>query len=235
MNDTAPLLQLEHVSKRYQPIDGLAVDVLADISFTMIAGQSLAIVGPSGSGKSTLLNIIGMLDRPTGGRVLLGGEDVGRLDDRAQAAVRNRQIGFVFQAHHLLPQCTVLENVLVPTLARRDKPARDKLLTRAQQLLGRVGLGERLSHRPGELSGGECQRVAVARALINEPVLLLADEPTGSLDRAAADSLGELLMELNVEAGLTMVVVTHTQRLANRMQRVMSLRDGALAMNGGRA
>ncbi len=232
MNESAALLKVERLSKRYDPVDGVPIEVLREVSFTLDAGASLAVVGPSGSGKSTLLNMIGTLDQPTGGRVLLGGEDVSRLDESAQAELRRDRIGFVFQAHHLLAQCTVLENVLVPTLARRDRRSSDETIGRARRLLDRVGLGERLSHRPGELSGGECQRVAVARALVNEPALLLADEPTGSLDRAAADALSELLMELNMESHLAMIVVTHTRRLADRMRQALSLRDGVLVREG---
>jgi ABC-type lipoprotein export system ATPase subunit len=202
--------------------------VLAGISLTLRAGESLAIVGPSGSGKSTLLNIMGTLDRPTSGRVLLDGQDLAALGDEALAAIRNRRIGFVFQLHHLLPQCTALENVLVPTLAGAATAPAGEMQDRAQQLLERVGLGERLAYRPGQLSGGERQRVAVARALINRPALLLADEPTGSLDRAASEHLASLLAELNREQGVTLVVVTHSTALAAKMARGLELRDGSL-------
>lgn len=221
-----PLLELEHVAKRFDAVEGAPpVDVLRDVSLTMRRGESLSIVGPSGCGKSTLLNIIGALDRPTDGRVLLEGEDLASLDEKDAAALRNRRIGFVFQEHHLLPQCTVIENVLVPTLVGpRDAGASD----RADELLRRVGLGDHLHHRPGQLSGGQRQRVAVVRALINEPVLLLADEPTGSLDRAASDNLADLLAELNQQDGVTLIVVTHALPLARRMARVMNLNDGAL-------
>jgi len=216
-------------------------------------GESLAIVGPSGSGKSTLLHIIGTLDRPTSGEVLLGGKDIATLDEAALAALRNRAIGFVFQAHYLLPQCTVLENVLVPTLAGqldaehpssasssssfsssssknpsgREAPP-ESPAARAQRLLTRVGLADRLSHRPGRLSGGERQRVAVVRALINQPRLLLADEPTGSLDQTSAEQLAQLLAELNREERVTLVLVTHSRDLASRMQRVLELKGGRL-------
>src|SRR5262249_34509948 len=159
--------------------------------------DSLAIIGPSGSGKSTLLNIIGTLDRPTLGTIQLDGQDLTALDDLALADLRNRQVGFIFQGHHLLPQCTVLENVLVPTLASKDRHLRSTAPDRARGLLDRVGLGARLEHRPGQLSGGERQRVAVVRALINQPKLLLADEPTGALDRASAANLAQLLVDLN--------------------------------------
>jgi len=242
----APLLQLTEVTKRYAApqagsgADGLAV--LAGVTFDVARGESLAIVGPSGSGKSTLLQIIGTLDRPTNGRVLLDGQDLNQLDDSKLAAVRNQQIGFVFQSHYLLPQCTVIENVLVPTLANPSSGlkatlsssegvrgrAAESVEARATRLLKRVGLAERLHHRPGQLSGGERQRVAVVRALINQPQLLLADEPTGALDHASATALGQLLVELNQEEGVTLIVVTHAMELAKRMGRVMKLEDGKL-------
>jgi len=232
----APLLQLTEVTKRYAApqagsgADGLAV--LAGVTFDVARGESLAIVGPSGSGKSTLLQIIGTLDRPTNGRVLLDGQDLNQLDDSKLAAVRNQQIGFVFQSHYLLPQCTVIENVLVPTLARSKSEIRNPKSEipsdHATRLLKRVGLAERLHHRPGQLSGGERQRVAVVRALINQPQLLLADEPTGALDHASATALGQLLVELNQEEGVTLIVVTHAMELAKRMGRVMKLEDGKL-------
>jgi lipoprotein-releasing system ATP-binding protein len=224
------LLKLTHVSRRYDsPNQSGALTVLNDVSLDVAQSESLAIVGPSGSGKSTLLHIIGTLDRPTSGSVALNGQDLGTLDDQQLAAVRNRQIGFVFQSHYLLPQCTVMENVLVPTLACAEAAARDGASERAGRLLKRVGLGERMSHRPGELSGGERQRVAVVRALINRPQLLLADEPTGSLDQTSARALGQLLLELNGEEGVTLIVVTHAQDLAGRMGRVLELRDARLA------
>ena len=224
-----PLLKLVEVSKRYDPLDHAPpVEVLRNITLEFGPGESAAIIGPSGSGKSTLLNIIGTLDRPSSGQVLLDGQDLTRLDEAALAATRNRQIGFIFQSHHLLPQCTVLENVLVPTLASRDEAVRGGAEKRGRELLKRVGLGERLSHRPGQLSGGERQRVAVVRALINQPKLLLADEPTGSLDHASAVELGKLLVELNREQGVTLIVVTHSLELAKQMGRVLELREGKL-------
>jgi ABC-type lipoprotein export system ATPase subunit len=194
----------------------------------LAAGEAVAIIGPSGSGKSTLLNIMGTLDRPSSGQVLLEGEDVSRLDDLALAAVRNRRIGFVFQAHHLLPQCTVLENVLVPAIPLREPELKKGAEARGRQLLERVGLGARLGHRPGQLSGGERQRVAVVRALINQPRILLADEPTGALDRKSADELTQLLLDMNREQAVTLVVVTHAPDLASRLGRVLELRDGKL-------
>jgi len=237
MAASATLLELRNVTKHYAA-SGTAtgVAVLADISLALARGESLAIVGPSGSGKSTLLQIIGTLDRATSGEVLLDGNDLASLDDLQLAEVRNRQIGFVFQAHYLLPQCTVLENVLVPTLAgsqsvvRNPKPESkaETPAARAERLLKRVGLGARFHHRPGQLSGGERQRVAVVRALINQPQLLLADEPTGALDHASATALGQLLVELNREEGVTLMVVTHAMDLAKRMNRVLALADGKL-------
>ena len=206
--------------------------VLNDISLDLTRGESLAIVGPSGSGKSTLLQIIGTLDQPTSGSVSLNGQDLSVLDDQQLADVRNRQIGFVFQSHYLLPQCTVLENVLVPTLATDEASVRNGASERAERLLKRVGLGERMSHRPGELSGGERQRVAVVRALINQPPLLLADEPTGSLDQTSARELGQLLLELNHEEGVSLIAVTHARELAQRMTRVLELKEGCLVQSG---
>lgn len=224
------LLKLVNVAKQYESLsDAEPVFVLKGISLEIGAGESVAVVGPSGSGKSTLLNVIGTLDRPSQGQVLLDGEDLSKLNDDQLAATRNQRIGFVFQAHHLLPQCTVLENVLVPTLAARAGASRNGAEERACRLLQRVGLGERLAHRPGQLSGGERQRVAVVRALINGPKLLLADEPTGALDRASAQNLGQLLVELNREEGVTLIVVTHAPELAQRMGRVLELRDGQLS------
>jgi lipoprotein-releasing system ATP-binding protein len=227
MATSVPLLQVQGVTKRYEGQAG-EPPVLADVNLELQRGDSLAILGPSGCGKTTLLNIMGTLDRPSSGRVLLEGHDLTTLNASGLAQVRNRQIGFVFQLHHLLPQCTVLENVLVPTLATRNEVLRDGAPERARRLLARVGLGARFHHRPGQLSGGERQRVAVVRALINEPQLLLADEPTGALDRAAAETLAQLLADLNREMGVTLVVVTHSLELARRMRRVVELRDGAL-------
>jgi lipoprotein-releasing system ATP-binding protein len=226
---TAPILVLSSVTKQYESAGGTGpVGVLDQISLEVQSGESIAIVGPSGSGKSTLLNIIGTLDRPSGGTITLDGQDLTRLDEQALAETRNRRLGFIFQAHHLLPQCTVLENVLVPTLPLRDPDLRASAPDRARKLLEKVGLGARLSHRPGQLSGGERQRVAVVRALINQPQLLLADEPTGALDRVAASTLGDLLVRLNEEEGVTLMVVTHALDLARRMQRALELRDGRL-------
>jgi predicted ABC-type transport system involved in lysophospholipase L1 biosynthesis ATPase subunit len=173
---------------------------------------------------------MGTLDRPSSGQVLLDDRELSQLDDIQLAAMRNREIGFIFQSHHLLPQCTVLENVLVPTLANKDAALRNGAVERAKRLLDKVGLAARLTHRPGQLSGGERQRVAVVRALINKPKLLLADEPTGALDRASAQNLADLLVQVNREEGVTLIVVTHALDLAKRMGRVLELRDGELAL-----
>jgi ABC-type lipoprotein export system ATPase subunit len=221
------LLELTDVTKRYESPDGGAAEVLKAVSLRVEAGESVAVAGPSGSGKSTLLNIMGTLDKPTSGRVVLAGRELSALDAKALAGIRNREIGFVFQLHHLLPQCTVLENVLIPTLVA-DGRERRAAPERARRLLDRVGLGDRALHRPGQLSGGERQRVAVVRALINGPRLLLADEPTGSLDRAAAQNLAGLLVELNREQGLTLITVTHSMSVAAQMGRRLELRDGKL-------
>ena len=224
-----PLLTLTDVAKSYAATDAAeSLPVLRDVNLQLPPGEAIAIVGPSGSGKSTLLNIIGTLDRPDRGSVQLGDRDLTTLSERELAAVRAREIGFVFQLHHLLPQCTVMENVLVPTLAGNSKQRSEAPEARARRLLERVGLSGRLSHRPGQLSGGERQRVAVVRALINEPKLLLADEPTGSLDRAAAENLTQLLVELNQEEGVSLIIVTHAAPLAAQMSRVLVLQDGTL-------
>ena len=233
MPATGPLLRLVGVTKRFDsPGNSAAITILSEVTLEVQKGESVAIVGPSGSGKSTLLHIIGTLDRPSSGSVTLDAQDLGAMDEKQLALVRNRQVGFVFQSHYLLPQCTVLENVLVPTLASPDAAARNGASARAERLLKRVGLGERLHHRPGQLSGGEQQRVAVVRALINQPQLLLADEPTGSLDPSSAGKLSQLLLELNREEGVTLIVVTHARELAQRMGRVLELKQGRLVSAG---
>jgi ABC-type lipoprotein export system ATPase subunit len=227
------MVELVDVTKTYgEPGGAGAVSVLKGITLKIEPGRSVVIVGPSGCGKSTLLNIIGGLDHPTSGHVLLDGGDLAALGDDELARIRNRQIGFVFQLHHLLPQCTVLENVLIPTLAERDGSSHNELRERAEALLARVGLEDRMSYRPGELSGGQRQRVAVARALINAPKLLLADEPTGSLDEGTSQSIAELLAELNRDQGVTLVVVTHSHELASRIGHVMELSGGTLHGRG---
>ncbi len=223
------LLELEHVTKQYDTPGGLEkVQVLRDVSIRVRQGESIAVIGPSGSGKSTLLNIMGTLDRPSSGTVRLKGRDLSDLSERELSKLRNSDIGFVFQLHHLLPQCTVLENVLLPTLPAGNVQGSGPVIERARRLLDRVGLGSHLQRRPGELSGGECQRTAVVRALINSPGLVLADEPTGSLDRASSEKLAELLVEINREEGVGLIVVTHSMELASRMDRLFLLQDGIL-------
>ena len=218
-------LLVDNVTKQYSTrAEPLAV--LRGVSFEMSAGENLAIVGPSGSGKSTLLNLLGTLDLPSSGRVLIEGQDPARMTEPELAAFRNGKIGFVFQDHYLLPQCSVLENVLLPAIV--GGPLSQEAARRGRELLDRVGLGGRLDHRPGELSGGEQQRAALARALVQRPVLLLADEPTGNLDQTTADRIGELLLEMQQQERMMLVVVTHSQRLAARMSRQMELDEGRL-------
>ncbi len=204
------------------------VPVLSGVSFELAAGEALAITGPSGSGKSTLLHLIGTLDRPTSGSIGIGGTDPFALSEPELARFRNQTIGFVFQDSHLLPQYTVLENVLVPTQAFPNKTDSE---ARATEILNRVGLSHRLRHRPAELSGGERQRVAVARALINQPGLLLCDEPTGSLDRAAAEAVASLLFELHEASRTVLVVVTHSLELAARLPRRCELVEGRCSIS----
>ena len=220
---SAPLLELRDVSKSYP--GPVPVPVLRGASLTITRGESVAIVGPSGCGKSTVLNLLGTLDLPDSGTLSFEGRDLTKLSAKELAAFRNRQIGFIFQQHHLLPQCSVLENVLLPTLADAKRAPADAE-ARARALLDRVGLDARLDHLPGKLSGGERQRAAVVRALINQPALLLADEPTGALDRASATEIGKLLVELNREQGVTLIVVTHSIELAAFMNRTVELLDG---------
>lgn len=227
MNEEVPLLEAKHIRMVYPATEGGGdLVVLSDVSVALQAGESVAVTGPSGSGKSTLLHIMGGLERPSGGQVLIRGRDIAGLPDRDNAALRSAEIGFVFQDHHLLPQCTVLENILIPSLALPVRCAPP--IERARDLAQRVGLADRLSQFPGKLSGGERQRVALVRALINEPGLLLADEPTGALDRQTAEGLAELLVELNREKGTGLVVVTHSELLAARMERSCRLVDGQL-------
>lgn len=215
------LLKLENIDKQYEA----GSPVLTNLNLTVGKGESVAVIGESGCGKSTLLNIIGTLDRPDAGTARFEGNDILGLGEKKTAALRNDRIGFVFQLHHLLPQCSVLDNVLVPTLVKKD---RHDARSRAERLLEHVGLSTRLSHRPGQLSGGERQRVALIRALINQPSLLLADEPTGALNRAGANGLMELLLELNREENLALIMVTHSMQLAERLDRVLTLENGTL-------
>jgi lipoprotein-releasing system ATP-binding protein len=222
-------LLAENLSKQF-PTRGEPLVVLRNVSLAMQSGENLAILGPSGSGKSTLLGVLGTLQPPSGGRVTLDGQDPFQLPEPQLAAFRNRQIGFVFQEHYLLPQCSVLENVLLPAIAAG--PVRPATVKRAEMLLDRVGLGERSDHRPAELSGGERQRAALARALIQAPKLLLADEPTGNLDRTSAARIGRLLLELQSQEQMILIVVTHSQRLAAMMGRQLELNEGELRERG---
>jgi lipoprotein-releasing system ATP-binding protein len=218
-------LQVSHLCKDYPTRSG-PLSVLRDISFDLQRGEALAVMGPSGSGKSTLLHILGTLDQPTSGSVRLAGKDPFALAERDLADFRNRHIGFVFQDHYLLPQCSVLENVLIPTLPAAHQESGDEKW--ARELLDRVGLAGRLDHRPAELSGGERQRVAIARALIQHPAVLLADEPTGNLDRRTAQAVGHLLLDLHAQEQTVLVVVTHSPELASLLPRQMEMADGML-------
>ncbi|MFZ4817772.1 MAG: ABC transporter ATP-binding protein [Limisphaerales bacterium] len=220
------LVEVQGVSKSFQTGDH-KVRVLDGVHLSVAAQESVAIVGPSGSGKSTLLNLLGTLDQPDQGTIVIDGKNLSMMGGDELARFRNRNIGFVFQSHHLLPHLTVLENVLVPVLAQASEVG-DEVLLRANQLLQRVGLGDRDKHLPGRLSGGERQRVAVVRALINQPRLILADEPTGALDRVSAAEVGRLLIELNQEHGITLIVATHSEELAARMDRVVTMENGTL-------
>ena len=231
----APVLELKDVRKAFRSPDGSReIAVLNGVNLSVRAGETVAVVGPSGSGNSTLLALMGALDVPDGGSVFLDGADLAAMSERDRAAVRGRRIGFVFQSHRLLPQCSAWENVLIPTIpARRAggaaEAAGEAVEARARRLLERVGLADRLGHRPAELSGGECLRVAVARALVNRPRLLLADEPTGSLDERSAGELAALLVDVNREEGTSLVVVTHSAALAALMGRRLELHGGVLA------
>jgi ABC-type lipoprotein export system ATPase subunit len=233
-----PIVELQRVEKTYLDADGVSrVSVLKEVSLQVEPGDTLAIIGPSGSGKSTLLNLMGALDRPTSGIIRLEGKDLTQYADVELARVRNREIGFIFQLHHLLPQCTVWENALVPTLpcprqANAAQPG-ESAPERARRLLERVGLSSRRHYRPAQLSGGERQRAAVVRALINGPRLLLADEPTGALDHASAQNLVQLLVELNREENVTLILVTHSLDLAQKMRRTGRLAEGRLVMVDG--
>ena len=231
MPETSTLFDVREVSKTFPGSGEEPLRVLNSISLKIGAGETLALLGPSGSGKSTVLNLLGGLDRPSGGKILYENEDVGLMSESALAAWRNRRVGFVFQSHHLLPQCTVLENVLVPTICCSDAALVREAPDRARKLLDRVGLSSRITHRPGQLSGGERQRVAAVRALINQPRVLLADEPTGALDRANAQELTKVLLELNRELNVTLVVATHALDLAAQLGRTLRLQDGRVVEN----
>jgi len=222
------MLEVTHLARSY-PSGDRELSVLSDVSLSLKTGDSAAIMGPSGCGKTTLLNIVGTLDSPTRGKVVINKQEPFALSGAELARFRNRSIGFVFQEHHLLPQCTVLENVLLPALVNTDNNGAE---SRACDLIERVGVVGRMNHRPAELSGGERQRVALARALVNKPLLLLADEPTGNLDQKTAASIADLLMELQQAEDLALLLVTHSASLATRCASVYSLTEGRLVSRG---
>ncbi|HEX7966009.1 MAG TPA: lipoprotein-releasing ABC transporter ATP-binding protein LolD [Gammaproteobacteria bacterium] len=226
MSDTAPILRCEKLVKHFQEGD-YKVEVLNGVDLAVAPGERVAIVGSSGSGKSTLLHLLGGLDIPTAGTVEVQGQNLSRLSDAARGVLRNRAIGFVYQFHHLLPEFTAVENVAMPLLIRGIDPAEAE--ARSAELLGRVGLAQRLTHRPAKLSGGERQRAAVARALIHRPAVVLADEPTGNLDVHTGEQVYELMLELNREMGTSLILVTHDTGLAKKMQRVLHLKEGRIA------
>lgn len=222
---TQPVLTCANLTKHFMQGD-TRVEVLTGVNMSIAPGERVAIVGASGSGKTTLLQLIGGLDLPTSGQVSIAGQRIDALSDAARGELRNRALGFVYQFHHLLPEFSALENVAMPLLVRRVPINEAK--ARAQKLLERVGLGARLHHRPSQLSGGERQRAAVARALVAEPQVVMADEPTGNLDGANANHVFDLMLELNREIGTALVIVTHAPELASRMQRVLTLQNGVL-------
>ena len=222
---TAPILEARGVHKSFRQ-GPVTLEVLQGVAMSVAVGERIAIVGASGSGKTTLLQILGGLDRPTTGQVLVDGKDIHQQSEQERGALRNRALGFVYQFHHLLPEFSALENVAMPLLVRRMKVADAR--AKARSLLERVGLGQRLGHRPDQLSGGERQRAAVARALVTEPKIVLADEPTGNLDGTNAESVFALMLELNRELGTSLIVVTHDMRLASRMERMYAIERGVL-------
>jgi len=225
------MIQVSGLTKRFAH-GGRMLDVLRGIDLTIGHGEMMSVVGRSGVGKSTLLHVLGTIDRPTSGRILFDGRDVTRMSPAQLAEFRNRSIGFVFQFHHLLPEFTALENVMMPLLIRRVRPSRAE--EKAQALLEEVGLKERVTHRPGELSGGEQQRVALARAVVMEPKLLLADEPTGNLDTTTGESIIELFVKLNRAFDMAMMIVTHSPELAERLPRRLRMVDGKLEEVAGK-
>ncbi len=223
------LLELINISKKYDSPSGKApVTILNNISLQVEQGEAIAVVGPSGSGKSTLLNIMGALDKPTSGSVNFDGNNLAEMSENELAHIRNMEIGFIFQLHHLLPQCTVLENVLIPTIPQVEKKSNKEFINRAKKLLEEVELENHFDYFPAQLSGGEQQRVAVVRALVNQPKMILADEPTGSLDQTSANNLGQILIDLNKAENVTLIVVTHSHDLAERMDTVYNLHNGRL-------
>jgi len=231
--DVSALVEVSSLTKVFEH-EGRLVEVLRGVDLRIDAGDMACVVGPSGAGKSTLLHILGTLDRPTEGAIRFDGDDVTRYSSARLADFRNRTLGFVFQFHHLLPEFTALENVMMPGLIR-GTPPRNELARRAAALLDEVELSHRTSHRPGELSGGEQQRVALARALVMDPRLVLADEPTGNLDSQTSDQIHEILFRLNRDRGTTFLIVTHSRDLAERMPRVLRMRDGRIEADERRA
>ena len=225
-NGGAPPLVARELRRSYPGVSGPDLHILRGVDLSLEWGEAVAIVGASGSGKSTLLHLLGALDRASGGSVHVGGADIAALSDEEAAELRNRRIGFVFQFHHLLRDFTALENVMMPALIRGDGMAEAR--TRATKLLDQVGLGGRLGHKPRKLSGGEQQRVAVARALVNDPFMVLADEPTGDLDMSTSEDVQDILFEMKERHGVALVVVTHNRELAGRAERVLRLREGVL-------
>ena len=226
------LLKLENIHKSYPSGHSDQQRIVLDgVDLEVNQGETLAILGPSGSGKSTLLNIIGTLDKQDSGNILIEGRSLADLNEKQLTQLRNREIGFIFQLHHLLPQCTVLENVLLPTIPIKEGNNRAVFVKRAHELIREVGLWEQRDQRPNVLSGGESQRVAVVRALINKPGILLADEPTGSLDRQNALLIVSLLLKLNADFKTALIVVTHSEEIASRMSKIYELREGKLINN----
>lgn len=220
------VIEAEGLRRTFTGVSGPDLHILKGLDLTVRGGEAVAVIGASGSGKSTLLNLLGALDRPSAGSVRVGGTDLGLLDERESAALRNARIGFVFQFHHLLSDFNALENAMLPALIGGDDPESSR--TRAAELLEQVGLGDRLGHKPHELSGGEQQRVAVARALVNRPLIVLADEPTGNLDADLSEEVHDILFELRDRHGVALVVVTHNHELASRAERVLRLTGGVL-------
>ncbi len=223
------IIELENIYKSYQNNSSSSqIKVLDNISLKINSGDSIAIVGPSGCGKSTLLNIMGTLDKASSGIIKINNDDISKFNDKKLAEIRNQKIGFVFQMHHLLPQLNLLENVLLPTLIVKETKHKESAKSRALELLRFVGLEDKIKQYPGQLSGGECQRASVVRALINQPEIILADEPTGSLDQESADQIGELLSKINKEQNVALVLVTHSLELANKMKVIYKLNNGKL-------
>lgn len=224
------MLEVKALTKSYLSGSGEKRIILNELNFKVEDGESVAIVGPSGSGKTTLLNMLGVLDKPDSGDVLLDGESVFRNSEKEIAKFRNRSIGFVFQMHHLLPQLTMVENVLLPVIAQHDK-VDIEYQKRASELIAKLGINKLKDQKPGHLSGGECQRTAVARALINSPKILLADEPTGALDKHSSDQLVDLLLQLNKEEKVSLIVVTHSLELSAKMDKTYQLTEGKLQLS----